>query len=227
VAIRADVELGGTDQKFNLLVGRDIQREYGQEPQVIITMPILPGTDGVEKMSKSLDNYIGISDQPQDMFGKTMSIPDNLILDYFTLATDVSQADLQEIKREVGARPYDMKRRLALAIVTLYHDGDAAAQAEDEFLRRFKPAKGKDWTDQLPSDMPEASIRAAGPQVGVLALLTETGLAASRSEARRLVEQGGVVVDGLKITDWNSSIELAAPVVVKVGKLKFARVSRA
>ena len=227
VAIKADVELGGTDQKFNLLVGRDIQREYGQDPQVIITMPILPGTDGVEKMSKSLDNYIGIGEPPQEMFGKTMSIPDHLILEYFTLATDVGQAELADITRDVAARPYDMKRRLASALVHLYHGGEEATRAEEEFVRRFKPAKGKDWTEQLPSEMPEASIRAGGPQVGVLALLTEAGLAASRSEARRLVEQGGVVVDGQKITDWNASVDLSVPVVVKVGKLKFARVSRA
>jgi tyrosyl-tRNA synthetase len=160
------------------------------------------------------------------MFGKTMSIPDTLILDYFTLASDVSQAELGEIKRDVALQPYEMKRKLARAIVALYHGAEESARAEEEFVRRFKPAKGKEWTEQLPSEMPEASIRAEGPQVGILALLTETGLAASRSEARRLIEQGGVVVDGQKITDWNASIELSSPVVVKVGKLKFARVSR-
>jgi tyrosyl-tRNA synthetase len=227
VAIRSDVELGGTDQKFNLLVGRDIQREYSQEPQVIITMPILVGTDGVEKMSKSLDNFIGISEPPQEMFGKTMSIPDTLILDYFTLATDVSAADVQDVSREVGTRPYDMKRRLARAIVALYHGAHEASEAEAEFARRFTPAKGKEWSEQLPSAMPEASIRIEGGAAGVLALLTESGLVSSKSEARRLIEQGGVVIDGRRITDWNASVDLQAPVVVKVGKLKFARVSRA
>jgi tyrosyl-tRNA synthetase len=227
VAIKADVELGGTDQKFNLLVGRDIQREYGLEPQVIITMPILPGTDGVEKMSKSLDNYIGVSEPPQEMFGKTMSIPDTLILDYFTLATGVPAADLEEIRGGIASRPYEMKRRLARTIVGLYHGDGEAARAEEEFARRFTPARGKDWTEQLPSEIPDARISAAGEELGVIALLTESGLAASRSEARRLVEQGGVVIDGRRISDWNATVSLAAPVIVKVGKLKFARVSRA
>ena len=227
VAIKADVELGGTDQKFNLLVGRDIQREYGLEPQVIMTLPILPGTDGVEKMSKSLDNYIGISEVPQQIFGKTMSIPDDLIFDYFVLATAVPSSELTTIKERVRTHPYEMKRRLARELVALYHSEGEAQEAEREFDRMFKPQKGKDWADQLPPEVPESSVKCEGSSIGIVALLAETGLASSRGDARRLIEQGGVAVDGVRISDPATVVSLERSVTVRVGKLKFRRVSRA
>jgi tyrosyl-tRNA synthetase len=223
VAVRADVELGGTDQKFNLLVGRDIQREYGMEPQVTLTMPILPGTDGVEKMSKSLDNYIGISETPQQMYGKTLSIPDTVIYDYLVLATDVPPAELAEIKAGLEAgthHPRETKRRLAREIVRLYHGADAALAAEAEFDRIFV-------RKDLPDVIPEATVSADGGRVGLLRLLTETGLVSSNNEARRLIEQGGVSVDGRRISDGQAVIDLASPVIIKVGKRKFVRVTAA
>ncbi len=223
VAIRADIELGGTDQKFNLLVGRDIQREYGQDAQVAITLPILPGTDGVEKMSKSLDNFIGITESPQEIFGKTLSIPDTVIYDYFLLTTTVDAGALATIRQQLGDRsvnPRDLKRRLARELVTLYHSEEAARAAEDEFDRIFVK---KD----VPDDVPEVAVDAPEGSVPVLRLLADAGLAASNSEARRLMEQGAVWVDGKKITDYNSTVVLGKGVLVKVGKRKFARVRRA
>jgi tyrosyl-tRNA synthetase len=222
VAIKADVELGGTDQKFNLLVGRDIQREYGQEPQVAVTLPILPGTDGVEKMSKSLDNYIGIDEPPREIYGKTLSIPDTLILDYFLLATDVPQGEIAGFRRaleEQSVNPRDLKRRLARELVAAYHDAEAARLAEEEFDRVFVK---KD----LPDEIPERRIRLEGPTIGILALLTRTGLAASNGEARRLVEQGGVTVDGERVAGYQAEVPLGAVTLVKVGKRKFLRVIR-
>lgn len=223
VAIQADVELGGTDQKFNLLVGRDIQREYGFEPQITITMPILPGTDGVEKMSKSLDNYIGISDPPQEIYGKTLSIPDSVIFEYFILTTNVPAHDLSRIGEQLetgSVNPRDLKRRLARELVSLYHSPQAALAAEEEFDRVFKK---KD----LPDEIPECSIAVDTSTIGILRLLTETSLAASNSEARRLIEQGGVTVDGNRITDHTAVIRLTRGVIVKVGKRKFLKVLRA
>jgi len=222
VAIRSDIELGGTDQKFNLLVGRDIQREYGIDPQVALTMPILPGTDGVEKMSKSLDNYIGLSESPQQIFGKTLSIPDQMIYQYFVLTTNATAAELASIKKNLDSsshNPRDSKRLLARTLVTMYHGADAATAAEEEFDRIFVK---KD----VPDEMPEYRIPAEEP-VGILRLLTSTNLAASNAEARRLVEQGGVSVDGHRIADYNAIVELGLGVVVKVGKRKFARAIKA
>jgi tyrosyl-tRNA synthetase len=222
VAIQADVELGGTDQKFNLLVGRDIQREQGMEPQVTITMPILPGTDGVEKMSKSLDNYIGISEPPSQMYGKTLSIPDTMIQDYFVLATDVSAADLAEVKKALAEKtvnPRDLKRRLARELVRMYHSAESARAAEAEFDRVFVK---KD----MPDNLPEVALTLAEGSIGIVRLLTEAGFAASNSDARRLITQGGVSLDGQRITDPHAEISLEKSVVLKVGKLRFARVSR-
>jgi tyrosyl-tRNA synthetase len=223
VAIQSDVELGGTDQKFNLLVGRDIQREYGMEPQVALTMPILPGTDGVEKMSKSLDNYIGISESPQQIYGKTLSIPDPLIYDYFLLATDVPALELAHVKEQLqkgSVNPRDLKRRLAREIVRVYHSGQAAMAAEEEFDRIFVK---KD----LPDEIPEFTIVSDTPAVGILRLLTETKLVSSNSEARRLIDQGGVSIDGNRITDQDAMVRLTKWVIVKVGKRKFLKVHRA
>ena len=220
VAIRSDVELGGTDQKFNLLVGRDIQREYGVEPQVTLTMPILAGTDGVEKMSKSLDNFIGINESPRDIFGKTMRIPDRLIYDYFLLATDIPAADLAAIKRELGdpaTNPSTVKRRLAATLVTLYHSPDDAENAEKEFNRMFREKES-------PEEIQESALDAPGGRVGIIQLLCDTVLVPSKNEARRMIEQGAVSVEGVRITDQSAVIDITAGVVVRVGKRGFRRV---
>ncbi len=220
VAIDADVELGGTDQKFNLLVGRDIQREFGKEPQVIVTMPILVGTDGADKMSKSLDNYIGIGETPKDMYGKTLSIPDSLIYEYFLLATGVSEPELDSLKKELDGKavnPRDIKRRLARTLVTMYYDEATGAAAEQEFDKIFIR---KDVPDEVAEFL--YSVPAGG--VSVLQLLSDTKMAASRGEARRLVEQGGVSVDGVKIADINTKVRLLNPVILKVGPRRFLRV---
>ncbi len=222
VAVKADVELGGTDQKFNLLVGRDIQREYGAEPQVVLTMPILPGTDGVEKMSKSLDNYIGISESPKQMYGKTLSVPDKLIYDYFLLATDCSASELQSIKKQLedsSVNPRDIKRRLARSLVAMYHDEASAHAAEEEFDRIFVK---KD----LPDEVPEMALRLDNGTIGIIKLLTETAMVASNGEARRMIDQGGVSIDGRKISDQNEVVEIAGGIVLKVGKRRFLRVTK-
>jgi len=227
VAIEADIELGGTDQKFNLLVGRDIQREYEMEPQVILTVPILPGTDGVEKMSKSLDNYIGISEPPGEIYGKTLSLPDPLIYTYFVLTTAVPEDELPSIKNDILTKPRDMKRRLARELVTLYHSAEAAKNAEAEFDRLFaKKGQGADWSYQLPDTIPEYFVDVEADGIGILALLVRTGLAASRSDARRLVEQGGVFVDGERVSNYNAVLQIAESAVLKVGKRRFARARR-
>ncbi len=217
VAIDADIELGGTDQKFNLLVGRAIQREFGKEAQVILTMPILPGTDGIEKMSKSLDNYIGISDSPREIFGKTLSIPDRLMYDFFVLATNIPNTELNGIRSGIESNPRDMKRRLAKEIVTLYHTAEAAQAAEDEFDRIFVK---KDLPDQIE----EMNYGTRGSSVNILQLLADTKLAPSKGEARRLIEQGGVTVNNEKLSDPKIDIVLSEPKIIKVGKRKFLRV---
>jgi tyrosyl-tRNA synthetase len=220
VALRADVELGGTDQKFNLLVARDIQREYGLEPQVIVTLPLLEGTDGVQKMSKSLDNYIGLTEPPEEMYGKTMSIPDELIVKYFRLALGAPEAELEAIERDLagGLNPGVVKRRLARAIVATYHDESAAARAEEHFDRLFV-------RHELPEEMPEVTVAVDGDGAPLAWLLREAGLAASTSEGRRLVEQGGVSVDEERITDPAHRVPAGATVVLQAGKRRFARVT--
>ncbi len=217
VAIDSDVELGGTDQKFNLLVGRAIQREFGKEAQVILTMPILPGTDGIEKMSKSLDNYIGISDSPREIFGKTLSIPDRLMYDFFVLATNIPNTELQEIRTAIESSPRNTKRRLAKEIVTLYHSKEAAQAAEEEFDRIFVK---KD----LPDEIEEMNYGVKGSPVNILQLLADTKLAPSKGEARRLIEQGGITINNEKISDPKMEIVLAEPAIIKVGKRKFLKI---
>jgi tyrosyl-tRNA synthetase len=220
VAIRSDVELGGTDQKFNLLVGRDIQREYGVDPQVAITMPILVGTDGVEKMSKSLDNSIGFNEPPREIFGKTMRIPDALIYDYFLLATDIPAGELAATKLELAdpaTNPSTVKRRLARTLVTLYHSAGDAVNAEREFNRMFREKES-------PEEIQEAALRAPGGRIGIIQLLADAGLVPSRNEARRMIEQGAVSIDGVRIQDQNAVIDITAGVVVRVGKRGFRRV---
>lgn len=220
VAIEADIELGGTDQKFNLLVGRDIQREYRQEPQVILTMPILAGTDGVEKMSKSLDNYIGISEPAREIYGKTLRIPDGLIYSYFELASDVTNEKLGEIKKQLNAtdlNPRDLKRRLARALVTLYHSAEAADQAEKEFDRIFVDKS-------LPDEVEEFRLSEANGSMKLVDLLAKANLADSKSDARRLIDQGGVSIDGERITDINAPLPKKKEYVLKVGKRRFLKV---
>ena len=220
VAIKADVELGGSDQKFNLLVGRDIQKEFGLEPQAILTMPLLVGTDGKEKMSKSYDNYIGISDSPKDIYGKTLRIPDSLIYSYYELTTDVSNKDLKEIKKQFengSANPRDLKRRLARALVELYHSAELSQKAEEEFDRIFVDKS-------LPDVVKEFQIKAGNGVKNIAALLVSASLATSNSDARRLIEQGGVSIDGEKITDFNAPLPAKKEFVVKVGKLRFLKI---
>jgi tyrosyl-tRNA synthetase len=216
VAIKSDIELGGTDQKFNLLVGRDIQREYGLEPQVIITLPILIGTDGTDKMSKSLDNYIGVTEQPKDIYGKTLSIRDNLIYDYFLLATDVSKAELAEIKKQVGEKPRDTKRLLARKLVAMYWTEEDAIKAEAEFDRIFVQ---KDIPDEI-----EEYCIPKNKAIPIMQLLTEKGLTTSKSEARRLIEQGAVSINSDRVADINHILMIQEPIIVKVGKRKFLKV---
>jgi tyrosyl-tRNA synthetase len=223
VAIESDVELGGTDQKFNLLVGRDIQREYGLEPQVIVTTPLLVGTDGVEKMSKSYDNYIGISEPAREIYGKTLRIPDNLIYTYFELASDVSNKDLAEIKQQLqdsSLNPRDLKRKLARRLVTMYHSSEEAQSAEAEFDRIF--------IDKEVPDVIEDFVLGDGVvETTVVGLLAISKLASSKGEARRLIEQGGVSINGERVTDLNTAIPQAKAFVVKVGKRKFLRIIQA
>lgn len=222
VAISADVELGGTDQKFNLLVGRDIQREFGLEPQVILTMPILVGTDGVDKMSKSLGNYIAISDPPNEIYGKTMSIPDSLIYDYFLLTTNVSESELKVIKNQLesgSVNPRDLKRRLARELVKLYYNEEAAKSAEEQFDLIFVKK-------EIPDEVKEVKISNDRNQIPIIQLLVELNAAKSNSEARRLIVQGGVSIAGEKINDPNHMVDLKEPFVLKVGKRNFYKIVR-
>jgi tyrosyl-tRNA synthetase len=220
VAIEADVELGGTDQKFNLLVGRDIQREFGQEPQVIITMPLLVGTDGVEKMSKSLDNYIAFNDPPFEMYGKTMSIPDELIYDYFLLTTDLSPTEIENIKKQLNdpnVNPRDLKRRLAWELVRMYHGVEEANKAQEEFDKIFV-------RKEIPEELEEFEIEQGDGKIRIVELLVQTGLANSKSEAKRLIQLGGVSIDGVKINDIDATVGLDKSFVIKVGKRKFLKI---
>ena len=218
VAIESDVELGGTDQKFNLLVGRDIQREYGVEPQVILTMPLLVGTDGVEKMSKSYDNYIGISDEPSQIYGRTLSIPDNLIYQYFELATDISNEKLKDIKNHLqdgNTNPRDVKRELARALVTMYHNKEAAEIAQQEFDNIFIN-KG------IPDEIAEFNI-GDKKEINILDLIILVNFAPSKGEARRLLSQGGVSIDGEKINDIKYNVSVVQGMILKVGKRNFIK----
>jgi len=220
VAIESDVELGGTDQKFNLLVGRDIQREFGMEPQVIITMPLLVGIDGVDKMSKSYGNYIGISESPKDIYGKTLSIPDNLIYTYFELATDISNDELKEIKNQLNDKninPRDLKRKLARTLVKMYYDEKAAIESEEEFDKIF-------IKKEIPDEISEINWNREEKEIAIIDLLMETNLAPSRSEAKRLISQGGVSIDGDKISDLSAIIKLKNENIIKVGKRNFLKI---
>ena len=223
VALKSDVELGGTDQKFNLLVGRDLQRVYGQEPQCIMTMPILEGLDGVQKMSKSLDNYIGVEDAPRDMFGKTMRVSDELMMRYYELLTDVPVAEIEKMKADMKAgslNPRNVKVRLAKEFVTRFHGPEAGVNAVEEFDRIFVN-KG------VPDDMPEFKVELSkfAAEIDVASLLKEFDLVPSTSEARRLIQSNAVEIAGRKVTQLKATFNFKAgdDVILKVGKKKFAK----
>ncbi len=219
VAVEADVELGGTDQKFSLLTGRDVQAAYGQEKQDIMLFPYLLGTDGRKKMSKTLKNYIAIEDSPEEMYGKTMSLPDKLIPSYFTLATDAPERELQDVARQLKSRktnPRDLKIRLAKTIVALYHGEPAADEAEMEFRATFR--KGGQ-----PSKIPAIEVRAGRHQL--INLLISHQLVPSRSEARRLIEQGGLKIDQQRVTDWETPIAARDGMLLQIGKRKFVKLT--
>ncbi len=221
MALKADVELGGSDQFFNLLVGRDILREYGLEEQVVLTMPLLEGTDGVEKMSKSLGNYIGISENPKDIFGKVMSLSDDMMWRYWLLCTDLPPADLERMKADVtsGAiHPMAAKKSLAATLVRYYHGEAASAAAREHFERVFTRREN-------PEEIEESALHVQAGLVLYYKLLVQLGMTPSASEAKRLMQQGGVTLDGEKITDFNAAFDQSRPGehILKVGKLKRRR----
>ena len=221
VALQANVELGATEQKFNLLTGRDIQREYGQEAQVCMMMPILVGLDGQRKMSKSLGNYVGITDAPDEMFGKMMSIPDELMWSYYELVTDRTPHEIAALKQEVAGgalHPMDAKMRLAQEVIAGFHGEDAARKAGENFQRVFRdrqaPVEAR--VEKLPR----------GPAKKLTTLLVELKLIASKSEAERLIKQGGVEIDGVRVEDPRKDIDLSKPAefLLRAGKKKFLRI---
>jgi len=225
VAIRADVEIGGTDQTFNLLVGRSIQEAYGLEAQCILTLPLLVGTDGEKKMSKSIGNYIGITDSPRDIFGKTMSIPDSLILDYLRLATNLSEKELENYQAALAdtrTNPRDIKAFLGTTLVDMYHAAGSGRAAAEEFDRMFRQ-------NEIPNDIPEvtaAGLRRLEIDPGkayLVHVMARTGLSKSNSEARKLIEAGSVRLDGDKISDPDYELSLTREVILKVGKRRFLR----
>jgi len=220
VAMKADVELGGTDQKFNLLVGRELQREWGQRPQSVITMPLLEGLDGVNKMSKSLGNYIGINDSPDEIFGKIMSVSDNLMLRYYELLSDLSLADIDKLKQGLKTHdihPMDAKKQLGRELTGRYHGQDAALLAEENFVKRFRD-------NQTPEDMPEITLTAEVGNILLCKLLASLELVPSNSEGRRAIKGGGVKINGEKITDENCELAAKGSYVIQVGKRRFAKV---
>lgn len=221
IALKADVEFGGTDQTFNLLMGRHLQNEEGQEPQAIITMPILEGLDGVQKMSKSLGNYIGIDEAPSEMYGKAMSIPDELMMRYFMLVTDMSIEEQAELAKGLEAgtvHPRDTKMKLAHTIVRLYHGSEAADHAQNEFVQVFQK-------HAMPTDIPEYAVALTGESVFVPQLLSDAGLTASNGEARRSIKAGAFKVNGEKCMDEN--IVLEEDMILQVGKRKFIKIKKA
>ncbi|RZP24036.1 tyrosine--tRNA ligase [bacterium] len=218
VELVSDVELGGTDQKFNLLMGRNLQKIVGQKPQCILTMPILEGTDGIEKMSKSYGNDIGISDSANDMYGKTLSIPDNIMLSWFTLATDVDKNHLHEVSQKLedgSINPMGLKRELARKIVTLYHDENKAIEAENHF-NKVTVSKG------VPDDIDDYQLKEDDLLVNIIA---DSGLLNSKSEARRMIKQSAVKIDGETVTDIHYKITTSDSFILKIGKRKFLKVS--
>jgi tyrosyl-tRNA synthetase len=223
VALEADVELGGTDQTFNLLVGRDLQREYGQAPQVVITLPLLEGLDGVQKMSKSLGNYVGIDEPAKEMFGKLMSISDDLMLRYYELLTDITPHALAILKQALASgaqHPRQVKEDLAKEIVTRYHSRATAEHEAAEFIRVLREK-------ELPDEIETVTFQVSEPTLWLPRLLVDAGLAAGTSEARRLITQGGVQVEGEKVTDANLELAAGKTYLIKVGKRRFKKVTLA
>jgi tyrosyl-tRNA synthetase len=220
VALKADVELGGSDQKFNLLVGRQLQESYGQEPQVVLTTPLLEGLDGVNKMSKSLGNYVGITDPPDEIFGKLMSISDELMWRYYELLSFLPVAEIERRRSEVaaGRNPRDAKFDLAVEVVDRFHGAGSGARSRDEFIARFQ--KGA-----LPESMPEVTLHAAEGKLGLAQALKGAGLVASTSDAMRQIRQGAVRVDGERVEDSGLALATGATHVVQVGKRRFARIT--
>jgi tyrosyl-tRNA synthetase len=221
VALEADVELGGTDQKFNLLVGRELQKQYGQKPQSVLTMPLLEGLDGVQKMSKSLNNYIGITDLPKEIFGKVMSISDELMVRYYELLSDVDLDGLQLVRDGVegkpgGRHPMEAKKALARELIARFHSAADAEQAEQAFVQQFKQK-------EVPDDIPEVRIESSDP-IWICRLMNDVGLVASNGEARRLIKQGGVKLNGERIDNADMEVEAAGEIILQAGKRRFARI---
>ncbi len=220
VALKADVELGGTDQKFNLLMGRELQKSHGQTPQVIITMPILEGLDGIQKMSKSLNNYIGVSDAPDEMFGKIMSVSDELMWRYFELLSFRPMTEIEQFKADIenGTNPRDIKFILAKEIIARFHDEASAEKAQQNFIDRFK--KGK-----IPDDIEEFEMLSSDGSLGIAYILKDSGITSGTGEAIRMIKQGAVKIDGEKITDTKLAVDSGTTKVYQVGKRKFAKVT--
>ena len=220
VELKADVEMGGTDQRFNLLMGRELQKEQGQAPQTVITVPLLEGLDGVQKMSKSLGNYIGITDAPNDMFGKVMSVSDELMWRYFELLSFRSEDDINALKRRVeqGENPRDVKIELAKELIARFHDDLAAQAAHKDFTQRFQK-------NAIPDDMPELVLDLESAQMGIASVLKAAGMVASTSEAMRMIKQGAVKINGDKVEDSKLQCESGSAAVFQVGKRKFARIT--
>ena len=218
VFMKTDVEMGGTDQRFNLLVGRHLQQQYGQDPQIIITLPLLEGLDGVQKMSKSLDNYVGITEAPEEMFGKIMSISDELMWRYFDLLSFRSNEELEGFRKQVadGANPRDIKFLLCEEIVERFHDRDAAVAARERFLSRFRDG-------EMPEDIPEKNLHTDGEGIGIAMALSQCGLTSSNGEGFRMIQQGGVRINGEKLSDRSLVLEPGFSGVLQVGKRKFCK----
>jgi len=218
--LKADVELGGTDQKFNLLMGRELQREWGQTPQCILTMPLLEGLDGVNKMSKSLGNYIGVSEPGDEIFGKIMSISDDLMIRYYELLSDLPLADLDKLKnglKDKSVHPMAAKKALGREIVTRFHGAGAGETAEENFVKRFKE-------NEIPDEMPQVGYSLADGGVLLAKAMTESGLTKSNGEGRRNIEGGGVKLNGEKVSDTNLELTTAGEYIVQIGKRRFARI---
>lgn len=220
VALESDVEMGGTDQRFNLLMGRELQKEEGQRPQTVLMMPLLEGLDGVQKMSKSLNNYIGITDAPNDMFGKIMSISDELMWRYYDLLSFRPLDEIAGLKQQMaeGANPRDIKILLAKEIIQRFHSEDAAETAHQDFIQRFQK-------NAIPDDMPEVEIELSADGMGIANLLKEAALVGSTSDAMRMIKQGAVKIDGEKVEDTRLKIQSSGTAVYQVGKRKFARIT--
>ena len=220
VALKADIELGGTDQKFNLLMGRELQREWGQTPQCVLTMPLLEGLDGVNKMSKSLGNYIGINEPADEIFGKIMSVSDELMLRYYELLSDMSLLDLEKLKtgvREHSVHPMEAKKALGLEIVTRFHGAAAGNEALENFVKRFRD-------NEIPEDMPQVTYCISDGAILLAKAMSEAGLTKSNGEGRRAIDQGGVRLNGEKVSDTNLELTGIGESIVQIGRRRFARI---